>query len=395
MKRNQIIALSVGGVAAVLVVGGIVIAASGGGDDAAPAPTPAPTTTTVPETTTTSSTTTTSTTSTTTTSTTTTVAPTTTVLRQPLTGVPVEKKSELIDRAALVVKIDNHGAARSNHTGLAVADVVFEEIVEGSLTRFAAVFHTNDSDPVGPIRSGRTQDVLLFESFNQPLFAWSGGNPGVTQAIAESTLTDLNWQTHAGSYYRGPGVAPHNLYSSTERLWALTPPDHPGAPEQQYRYVNPGKEFKGERDVSHVDLLVGGIAVDWDWNEERGQFERSQVGAPHNDKTFGRIGATNVVAMGVEYRPSVVDANSPEAQTVGTGPIVVFSDGQLIEGTWWRPDVSQPIGFFDTDDKPLRLTPGNTWIELAEVAGNPDPTQLVGDPDAEWGGIPMSVEPPS
>jgi hypothetical protein len=395
MKRNQIIALSIGGAVAVLVIGGMVIAATGGGDDAAPAPTPAATT--APETTTPSSTTTstTTTTTTTTTSTTTTVAPPATVLRQPLTGVPVEQKSDLIERAALVVKIDNHASARSNQNGLAVADVVFEEIVEGSLTRFAAVFHTNDSDPVGPIRSGRTQDVFLFESFNQPLFAWSGGNPGVTQAIAESSLTDLNWQTHAGDYYRGPGVAPHNLYSSTQRLWALTPSGHPGAPDQQYEYVEPGDEFEGERDVGRVDVQVGGIAVDWDWNEERGQFERSQRGAPHNDKTFGRIGATNVVVMGVEYKPSAVDARSPEAQTVGQGPLVVFSDGQLIEGTWWRPDVNRPIGFFDSNKESLLLTPGNTWIELAEVPGTPDPAQVVGDPGAEWGGIPMTVDSPS
>ena len=50
-----------------------------------------------------------------------------------------------------------------------------------SLTRFAAVFQTTAPDPVGPIRSGRTQDVELLGSLNKPIFAWSGGNPGVTR----------------------------------------------------------------------------------------------------------------------------------------------------------------------------------------------------------------------
>ena len=54
------------------------------------------------------------------------------------------------------------------------------EMVEGRITRFAAVFHSRDSDPVGPIRSGRSQDVDLLTALRQPLFAWSGGNPGVT-----------------------------------------------------------------------------------------------------------------------------------------------------------------------------------------------------------------------
>ena len=119
-----------------------------------------------------------------------------------------------------------------------------------------------------------------------------------TRAIAESSLTDLNWQTNSGAYYRGPGVAPHNLYSSTQRLWGLTPFGHPGAPDQQYQYLRPGTQFKGS-DATHVDVQMQGIAVDWDWNEERGQYERSQSGGAHNDTTFGRIGATNVVVMGV------------------------------------------------------------------------------------------------
>ncbi|MGA1311614.1 MAG: DUF3048 domain-containing protein [Ilumatobacteraceae bacterium] len=72
----------------------------------------------------------------------------------PLTGLPVDAA---ITRPALVVKIDNHPKARPQW-GLNQADIVFEENVE-MLTRFAAVFHTTDSDPVGPIRSGRKQDV--------------------------------------------------------------------------------------------------------------------------------------------------------------------------------------------------------------------------------------------
>ncbi len=126
--------------------------------------------------------------------------PTTTIvdedapIRQPLTGDVVESEDDLEARAALAVKIDNNDRnARQNHSGLAVADIVFEEIVEGD-TRFAAVFHTEGSDPVGPIRSGREQDVDILSSLNEPLFAWSGGNPGVTRLIADSFLTDLNAQ---------------------------------------------------------------------------------------------------------------------------------------------------------------------------------------------------------
>lgn len=375
-------------VAAGLAAAAVLLAACGGGGDEAD------------ETTTTRATTT----STTSTTTTTTVEPTTTtrdatttttvpaIPRQPLTGDPLESEDDVIDRPALAVKIDNAPASRRNHVGLGNADIVFEEIVEGSITRFAAIFHTRDSDPVGPIRSGRSQDVDLLSSFNSPLFAWSGGNPGVTRLIADSFLTDLNWQKNTGSYYRGPGPTPHNLYSSTERLWALTPADHPGPPVQQYAYLDDDEAFEGE-EVDGFDLRLRGIDVEWDWDEDSGTFLRSQEGGPHNDVQHGRIDAINVVVMIVEYRPSQIDARSPEAQTLGDGPVYVFSDGQVVEGRWSRAVSIFPIEFTDLDGEPLELQVGNTWIELAEA----NPTDDLANPttDIEIDYVTPPVEEPT
>ena len=83
--------------------------------------------------------------------------------RMPLTGVPLAPGEEAPARPAMVVKIDNAPDARPQ-TGFTAADIVYEEIVNDSLTRFAMVFHSQDSDPVGPIRSGRIQDIDLFGS---------------------------------------------------------------------------------------------------------------------------------------------------------------------------------------------------------------------------------------
>src|SRR3954466_3555773 len=126
-----------------------------------------------------------------------TVSPTTTIPADPvmpLTGLPITDPAAA-GRGALVVKIDNHPIARPQ-SGLNEADIVFEENVE-ELTRFAAVFQSNGSDPVGPIRSGRTQDVDLLGSLNKPIFAWSGGNARVSAAINGSDLVPVN-ETKAG-----------------------------------------------------------------------------------------------------------------------------------------------------------------------------------------------------
>jgi hypothetical protein len=354
------------------------VGACSGSDDAASSTTDDVTTTraettttaTTQPTTTRATTTSTSSSTSTSTSTTTTLPP---IPRQPLTGQVLEDGEEPIPRPALAVKIDNAPAARRNHTGLAVADIVYEEIVEGSITRFAAVFHSRDADPVGPIRSGRSQDVDILTPLNHPLFAWSGGNPGVTNLIANSPLVDLNWQRGGQGYYRGPGSIPHNLYNTTERLWAQTPADSPGAPPEQFDYLRPGETFDGEPS-NGFDVAMRGIDVTWTWDAERGQFLRSQEGGAHVDKTYGRIGATNVVVVVAEYLPSQIDARSPEAQTISAGaPLWVFSNGQAKKGRWTRLEATDPFTFVDDDGDPIALNPGNTWVELAEAIPSDDP----------------------
>jgi hypothetical protein len=345
----------VAGLAALALVAA---ACGGGGDDTASSSTA--TTTTMAATTTTVEATTTTTEPATTTTTTVPV-----VIRQPLTGQPVASEAEVLQRPAQVVKIDNNSRAVPNHSGLAVADIVFEEVVEGRTTRFAAVFHSQSSDPIGPIRSGRTQDINLFTSFNQPLFVWSGGNAAVTQAINESTLINMGPDNAAG-YYRGAGSAPHNLYNSTDVIWSQTPEGLPGAPPAQLQYLDAGASFVGQP-TSGTRVRVGGENIEWTWNAGIGKFDRSQRGQPHNDSLFGRIGATNVIVLGVEYRPSPADRNSPEAQTVGEGPAFFFSGGQFVQGIWKREVAIFPIQYFTPDGEEIRFAPGNTWIELADV----------------------------
>ena len=329
----------------------------GGGDDAASSTTVRSTTTTTEKATTTSSS------STSTSSTTTTEVPAT--IRQPLTGEPLESVDQIINRPALVAKIDNNRAAVPNHSGLAVADIVYEEVVEGRTTRLAAVFHSQSSDPIGPIRSGRTQDIALFTPLIQPLFVWSGGNPSVTALVNASFLVNMG-PSAAQGYYRGPGKAPHNLYTSTDVIWGQTPADSPGAPPQQFQYLEAGETFGGDPSGG-AKVKVGSESIEWNWNPEFSKFDRSQFGKEHFDKVFGRIRATNVIVMGVDYQPSGADRNSPEAQTIGEGPAWFFSAGAVVAGTWKREGANiYPVQYFGPDGAEIRFDPGNTWIELAD-----------------------------
>jgi hypothetical protein len=302
-------------------------------------------------------------------STTTAAATTTTVAAgpvYPLTGLPVTDPA-VAARPALVVKIDNNRSARPQ-SGLNEADIVFEEIVEVQ-TRFAAVFHSKDADPVGPIRSGRTQDIALLGSFNRPLFAWSGGNKNVTRAIDNSDLVSLSAQSqHA---YQGGGFfrfnqrrSPHNLYAQTSKLWTLAPAGA-GPPPQQFQYRAEGDPLPGEA-ASGTSGDMFGLAITWTFDSATGLYGRTSAGEAHSDAlSGGQVTTNNVIVMEVAYRPSPADVRSPEAQTIGTGTVMVFTGGKVVRGTWTRTDRLSPVVLTATDGSPILLTPGRTFVELA------------------------------
>lgn len=290
----------------------------------------------------------------------------------PLTGLPIEDPA-LATRSALVVKIDNHPDARPQ-SGLNQADIVFEENVE-QLTRFAAVFQTTAPDPVGPIRSGREQDVQLLGSLNKPIFAWSGGNPGVTAAINGSDFIVANVQTNARSAsksFRSKDKAvPHNLYAQGSGLFTLSP--ETSSPPLQFTYRKEGATVAGDPSAG-VDVKMDGVNVSWKYDATSNAYLRFQNGKAHNDAALGQVNAANVVVLVVDYVQSSIYAPSPIAQTLGTGEVFLFTGGKAVHGTWSRDDRLKPFTFTADDGQPMLMTPGRTWVELARVdSTTPDP----------------------
>jgi len=309
--------------------------------------------------------------STTTTTTTTTIAPTTTttipdVPRMPLTGEPITDESEIPDRPALVVKLTNYPQSVRPQAGLNSADIVFHEVINDNATRLAAVFQSQGSDPVGPIRSGRAQDINLLLSLNRPLFAWSGGNPAVTRAIENSDLVNLSAQRTSG-YYRRPGrSSPNDLYSSTDVLWGASP-DDAEIPPQVFPYLRAGDVLTGEP-ATDISIKLDGTTSRWVYDPDSNRYYRWQNGSEHDTETDGvveQVWADNVVVMMADYGVNSFDGN-PDAQVLGSNPVFVFTGGTARSGTWLRFAATDSFGFFDTveDLNPIGLNPGRTWVEI-------------------------------
>lgn len=290
-------------------------------------------------------------------------APPTTAIPEvvfPLTGLPVND-SPLAARPALVVKIDNSTGAIPQ-TGFTAADLVYEEVINDGVTRFAMVFQSGDSDPVGPCRSGRIQDVDLFGSLNGPLFAWSGGNESVTRAINKSDLVNLG-PNYAAVYFRGnQHKAPHNLYTKTTDIYTFAPPESQ-PPAQQFQYRDAAEALAGVASPG-VHLEMDSYRIDWTWNAATGLYERQQNGKVHKDAATDSVATTNnIVVLVMVYKPGQY-SGSPDAQSVGTGEAFVFTGGNYVHGIWTRADRLQPFTLTDDAGLPIKLTPGRTWIEL-------------------------------
>jgi Protein of unknown function (DUF3048) N-terminal domain/Protein of unknown function (DUF3048) C-terminal domain len=275
---------------------------------------------------------------------------------------------------ALVVKIDNAPKARPQ-IGLNEADVVYEEGVEGGITRFAAVFHSVQSDPVGPVRSARSTDINVISPLHRPLFSYSGANAVFKEYVRQAPLVDVGVENYPDRYHRdGKRPAPNNLFSSTQSLEALAAPDAAGPPVLfAYRPAGKRAAGAGAKPVGRAEAAWtrngrSVTSVSYDWDAGSGTWLRIQDGALHVDAAGRRISPTNVIIQFTKYHDTgLVDSSGtavPEAEVIGEGDAWVLTGGYVIPARWSKPGQMDVTKFTDSAGSEVRLAPGRTWVEL-------------------------------
>lgn len=299
-------------------------------------------------------------------------APATTAAPQftaPFTGLPTP--TEML-RPAAVVKIDNHPRALPQW-GLNQADVVYEELVEARLTRFAAIFHSTNAEVVGPVRSARTGDFGLLSNLNRPIFVNSGANDYTARALRRvDAIAIIDGAAIAeGVFERSRAKnAPHNLITDTARIYAAGAAEG-GTPPEYFRFRTEGEPWSRGTAVSGVDIDYGQIKASYRWDAAAGGWARTQNGKDHTDFDGVRIAPENVIVQFVRYRQSPANAATPEPVLTGSGEAWIFSDGMLVRGTWERLSELDVTVFRSDNALIVPLTPGRTWISLAR-AGTAD-----------------------
>jgi hypothetical protein len=296
----------------------------------------------------------------------------------PLTGLPTDE--DLQDRPVVVVKIENSPAARPQ-SGLDAADVVYEELVEGGVTRFISLFHSRVPELAGPVRSARPVDVELISGFGPaPGLAYSGARDEVQQLLRASPLVLLT-EGQAGFFRSDERRAPHDLYVRLpEALTALAEAGaQPPAPEAGWRFTGGAPEGAETCPADAAEdcedpgraiavAMSSSFRTDFTYDEEAGVYRREQDGEPSEVTGEGRIGAANVVVLATEhYEGGCCDtAGNPyiETRASGEGRAVVLRDGRWFEGRWSKEDASSPLLLWDAAGDPFALKPGPTWVLL-------------------------------
>lgn len=301
----------------------------------------------------------------------------------PLTGVEAPSGVD-IARPALAVKVDNAPPARPQ-VGIDGADIVYEEISEGGLTRFLTVFHCNEADTVGPVRSARTVDPDILAEFGTALFGYSGANSQVLQEIGRSdSVVDLKHGSNGDAYNRASDrKAPYNLMTSTQELRSLEAAEEAdGPPTTGFKFnadvLNPPSPASPAAGAEAAPPAPPGNSVSFSYSNSNTvnynydpatkTYLRSHGDTPHKLAGGEQVSAVNVVVQKVQIVPGTVrDASgtlTSDTTVTGSGEVTVLRGGTSVTGTWNRAGIGDNTTFTDASGEVIELAPGNTFVHL-------------------------------
>lgn len=297
-------------------------------------------------------------------------------------------------RRPLAVMIENHQEARPQ-SGLTSADVVYETVAEGGITRFMAVFYCNYGDvQVGPVRSARTYFLDWLSEYDA-LYAHVGGanTPGPADALGQIEkygIKDLNqfsigFPTYWRDYQRlGHEVATeHTMYSTIQKLWDVgakrgwTNVDQDDNSSWDANFVQ--WKFKDPQPGGTTAKITvpfwqnqGEYTVEWNYSQTCNCYLRKNGGADHIDlNNKKQIGPVNIVVQfeeeshandGYENNVHLLYATNG-SKGASTGKALIFQDGKVITGKWTKATRVSREKFIDDSGKEIQFNKGQIWIQ--------------------------------
>lgn len=300
------------------------------------------------------------------------------------------------------VMVENHSEARPQ-SGLSSADVIYEAVAEGGITRFLSVYYCQAAETVGPIRSARTYFLDFVSEYGaSPLYVHVGGANQDGPADALRQIEDYGWagvndlnQFSIGfpTFWRDydrlghPAATEHTMYSTTEKLlqFAATSRKLKAEDADGISWTKGFVPYSFKEDAStpqrpaaqtiHLEFWTTDPAyrVDWIYEPIANIYKRSNGGVAHVDRNNNKqLTAKNVVVL------KTIETNANDGyennahllyRTKGTGRANIFMDGKQIIGTWRKDTRTARTLLFDSAGVPIKLDRGTIWFEILPTDG--------------------------
>ena len=302
----------------------------------------------------------------------------------------------------LGVMIENHENARPQ-SGVSNADVVYEAVAEGGITRFLAFYYCQDGGQLGPVRSARTYFLDYASEYGDyPLYAHVGGanQPGPANALSQ--INDYEWtgyndmnQFSIGfpTFWRDydrlghPAATEHTMYSTAQKLWdfaakerELSNVSKDGTPWDEdfvkYQFINDA--LLSERPNSqavHLEFWTGdaNYYIDWKYDQKTNLYQRLSGGKPQTDRNNNKqLTAKNIVVL-LMREQSANDGYENNVHLLyknkGSGKAVVFQNGKQVSATWTKESRTSRTIVKDSTGKEIKFVRGLIWFEIFPTDG--------------------------
>jgi hypothetical protein len=282
-------------------------------------------------------------------------------------------------RRPVAVMVDNLAYGARPQVGLDQADLVYELLVEGGITRFMAVYLRQEPDIVEPVRSVRTPFLYLASELGA-IVAHDGaaeleGDADAGRQMYEWGVPHINQEQFKALFTRDRARwAPHNLVTSVAAIRAE-------AKKYDVEGPSPAPSWRFKEDHAAMNAAAGparrvsfafawggrplaDFTVEWRHDPAANSYQRWSAGRPHTDGRSGKpLTAKNVVVQfdhaGVADRHGHVLYGS-----LGEGPAHVFLDGLAIEATWSKPSREERTRYHDTAGAEVQFNRGATWVAV-------------------------------
>ena len=297
--------------------------------------------------------------------------PTPVLVRAPLTGLMVTEK--VASQHPIALMIDDAPGARPQ-SGFTAAAVVWHAPAEGGVPRYMMLFQDQMPKDVGPVRSAR-QYFITWAAEWRAVYGHVGGSPQALATLRAKGNGQLVYNADefrwGGTYYRriSSRSAPHNVYSDAKALRIMA--TKVGAKNELLKPV-----WRFGKDAPFAERPSGGIirvvypqnSVEYRYDKATNTYLRGVSGqAKQLDKATGkRVAPKNVIVMMVSFGALNDGSNKHrlEARSIGTGKAWIATNGRTIQGTWKKSSITGPTRFFDKNGEPVRLTAGQTFIQV-------------------------------